>query len=86
MYHLTFYCQPRLQVRGVANFTLRIFFLFLFFPVLTFLQRYVLRLLFMVPVYGLLSAMSSKIGQPWAAYFETGRDCYEVRRTHPPLP
>lgn len=32
MYHLTFYCQPRLQVRGVAFYALRIVFLFSPFP------------------------------------------------------
>lgn len=42
------------------------------------LQRYVLRILFIVPVYSLLSAASLKLGQPWSAYLETGRDCYEA--------
>jgi hypothetical protein len=48
-------------------------------------QRYIIRLLLMVPIYSSMSACALHVGLPQAIYYETARD-WCARATHPRLP
>lgn len=41
-------------------------------------QRFIIRLIMMVPCYTFLSAGALQVGLPNGVYFETARDCYEA--------